>query len=122
MSAEIFQLPLTDEKLKEFAVVQEVVNGEMILRTDGAHLIALLTFLRDDSHCLFKQLVDVAGAAPVSLDFLQTDDVGISHRLDRSCHVESKVGPKRVLDVERGDRNRVHASQRRRHRSERVDS
>lgn len=37
----------------------QAVNGEIVLHTDGAQLIALLTFLRDDPQCLFKQLVDV---------------------------------------------------------------
>ncbi len=39
----------------------QVVNNEMILWTDGAHLVALLTFLRDNPQTLCKQLVDIAG-------------------------------------------------------------
>ena len=35
--------------------------GELMLETRGEKLIALLTFLRDDPKCLFKQLVDVCG-------------------------------------------------------------
>jgi NADH-quinone oxidoreductase subunit C len=35
--------------------------GELILETTPDRLIALLTFLRDDPKCLFKQLIDVCG-------------------------------------------------------------
>lgn len=39
----------------------EVILGEAILHTDHAHILPLLTFLRDDPQCLFKQLIDVCG-------------------------------------------------------------
>ena len=35
--------------------------GELMLETTPDKVIALLTFLRDDPKCLFKQLVDVCG-------------------------------------------------------------
>ena len=35
--------------------------GELMLETTGDKVIALLTFLRDDPKCLFKQLIDVCG-------------------------------------------------------------
>ena len=35
--------------------------GELMLETTPERLIALLTFLRDDPRCLFKQLMDVCG-------------------------------------------------------------
>src|SRR5262249_47331856 len=35
--------------------------GELMLDVQPAGLIALLTFLRDDPRCLFKQLVDISG-------------------------------------------------------------
>ena len=35
--------------------------GELMLETTPDKLLALLTFLRDDPKCLFKQLVDVCG-------------------------------------------------------------
>ena len=35
--------------------------GELMLETTPAGLVALITFLRDDPRCLFKQLVDVCG-------------------------------------------------------------
>src|SRR5260221_1116344 len=35
--------------------------GELMLETTPAGLVALLTFLRDDPKCLFKQLIDVCG-------------------------------------------------------------
>ncbi len=36
-----------------------VVNGELVLVTDASHIAPLLTFLRDDEHCRFSQLMDV---------------------------------------------------------------
>ena len=36
--------------------------GELTVETTIDRLIGLLTFLRDDSDCLFKQLVDICGA------------------------------------------------------------
>lgn len=38
-----------------------LINGEMVLTTDSAHVVELLTHLRDNENCLFKQLVDVCG-------------------------------------------------------------
>ena len=40
-------------------VSHTVALGELILVTDAAHVVDLLTFLRDDEHCLFSQLTDV---------------------------------------------------------------
>ena len=37
----------------------DVAYGELMLRTEPACLVKLLTFLRDDQNCQFKQLVDV---------------------------------------------------------------
>jgi NADH-quinone oxidoreductase subunit C len=39
----------------------EIVVGELILWTTPASLLALLEFLRDDSRCLFRMLVDICG-------------------------------------------------------------
>ena len=39
----------------------DIVNDELILVVDGEGVTRLLTFLRDDSNCLFKQLVDLCG-------------------------------------------------------------
>ena len=38
-----------------------VNNGEMVLVTDGAHLVELMTALRDNPNTLFKQLIDICG-------------------------------------------------------------
>lgn len=38
-----------------------VVGGEMLVTTDGEHVVELLTHLRDNPNCLFAQLVDVCG-------------------------------------------------------------
>jgi len=42
-------------------IVAHVRLGELMLDTTPDKLIGLLTFLRDDPRCLFKQLVDVCG-------------------------------------------------------------
>ncbi len=39
----------------------KVALGELMLEVTGDKLIALLTFLRDDPKCLFKQLIDICG-------------------------------------------------------------
>ena len=39
----------------------ELRLGELMLETTPDKVIALLTYLRDDSKCLFKQLIDVCG-------------------------------------------------------------
>ncbi len=48
-------------RLPEFSASAEMIAGELVLRTTRAQVVALLTYLRDDADCLFKQLVDVAG-------------------------------------------------------------
>jgi NADH-quinone oxidoreductase subunit C len=39
----------------------EVIRGELIVHAAREQLLALLTFLRDDKECLFRQLVDITG-------------------------------------------------------------
>ena len=39
----------------------EVSNDELCLVVEGGTIARLLTFLRDDSNCLFKQLMDICG-------------------------------------------------------------
>ena len=39
----------------------DIAYGELTLKTDGARVIALLTFLRDDVQCGFVNLVDICG-------------------------------------------------------------
>jgi len=49
-------------KANERAVLASYVRlGELMIDARPEGLIALLTFLRDDPRCLFKQLVDVCG-------------------------------------------------------------
>lgn len=38
-----------------------IVGGELVLHTTRDKLVALVTFLRDDAKCKFRQLVDIAG-------------------------------------------------------------
>jgi NADH-quinone oxidoreductase subunit C len=55
------------ESLAEYIAVSQgsavrswrVASNELTLVTDAAHVVALLTFLRDDSGTLFKQCVDI---------------------------------------------------------------
>ena len=42
----------------------EIRHDQLILWTDADGVVRLLTFLRDDSNCLFKLLVDIAGHEP----------------------------------------------------------
>ena len=39
----------------------EIHHDQLIVWTDGDGIVRLLTFLRDDSNCLFKLLVDICG-------------------------------------------------------------
>ena len=48
--------------LPEDVLETHVANGELALHVRSAAIIKVLTFLRDDSACLFKVLVDVCGA------------------------------------------------------------
>ena len=40
----------------------DIAYGELTLKTDGARVIALLTFLRDDVQCQFVSFIDISGA------------------------------------------------------------
>jgi NADH-quinone oxidoreductase subunit C len=42
-------------------VVPTVVMDELTLAVDGAHVVALTTFLRDDPRCLFVNFIDLCG-------------------------------------------------------------
>jgi NADH-quinone oxidoreductase subunit C len=42
-------------------LLAEIVNDEVVITASREQLVKLLTFLRDDGECLFKQLVDVSG-------------------------------------------------------------
>ncbi len=52
---------LGDHIAQATGAVPSVRLGELMLETTPEKLIALLTFLRDDPKCLFKQLCDVSG-------------------------------------------------------------
>ncbi len=49
------------QQLGDTIVSQEFVAGEHILTVLPANIEAVLTFLKDDAECLFKQLVDLCG-------------------------------------------------------------
>lgn len=49
------------DKSKGAVLDGQLVNGELILITDHAHVVSLLTFLRDDPQCLCSQLIDISG-------------------------------------------------------------
>ncbi len=48
--------------LEDDSVKPEISHGELTLHAGRASVIKLLTFLRDDTNCRFRQLVDVCGA------------------------------------------------------------
>ena len=39
-----------------------IAHDELTIEVDAASLVKILTFLRDDSNCLYKQLIDLCGA------------------------------------------------------------
>lgn len=39
----------------------DMIHGELIVRAVRPSIVKLIAFLRDDSNCLFKQLVDICG-------------------------------------------------------------
>ncbi|HLN22854.1 MAG TPA: NADH-quinone oxidoreductase subunit C [Patescibacteria group bacterium] len=47
--------------LSQEVLKAEVLKGELIVTVRGATIQKVLTFLRDDANCLFKQLMDVCG-------------------------------------------------------------
>jgi NADH-quinone oxidoreductase subunit C len=48
--------------LSEAVVAVEIVAGELVVRVHRERIVRVLTFLRDDVNCQFKQLMDVCGA------------------------------------------------------------
>lgn len=49
------------ERLENEVISHGVAFGELTLTVRAEHIQKVLTFLRDDSDCLFKQLIDVCG-------------------------------------------------------------
>ncbi len=47
--------------LGDIPIDADVVRGELTFITPASSIIKVLTFLRDDTNCLFKMLVDVCG-------------------------------------------------------------
>jgi len=45
--------------LERFSATYEVINGESVVLVDVAHLLPLLSYLRDDESQLYKQLTEV---------------------------------------------------------------
>lgn len=50
------------DKLGAYGAAVLVMNGETVVSAPAANILPVLTFLRDDPACLFKQLQDVCGA------------------------------------------------------------
>ena len=72
--------------------------GELMLDTTPDKLIALLTFLRDDPRCLFKQLVDVCG-----VDWPEREK-----RFDVVYHLLSPTKNRRIrVKIEAGEDTRI---------------
>lgn len=51
---------LTDP-LGDFVLATEIANGELTVQVAPVSIVKVLTFLRDDVNCQFKQLMDVCG-------------------------------------------------------------
>ena len=49
------------DALRDAMLDYEIRRGELAIRTPRASIVKVLTFLRDDSNCQFKQLVDLCG-------------------------------------------------------------
>jgi NADH:ubiquinone oxidoreductase subunit C len=47
--------------LEDLALEATVVRGELTLTVPAASIVRVLTYLRDETNCLFKMLVDVCG-------------------------------------------------------------
>jgi NADH-quinone oxidoreductase subunit C len=80
-----------------------IAHGELMVQVKAAGLIAVLHFLRDDPHCLFKQLIDVCGADypddPVRFEVIynllslkHNQRVRLKLRTDEETPVPSAVG------------------------------
>ncbi len=50
------------ENLANDIVSADVLHGELTLKARADQIVKVLTFLRDDPECMFKQLVDICGA------------------------------------------------------------
>ena len=60
MSQALTELGSTvSQALAQNVIKVEIIHGELILWVPRAAIVPVLTFLRDDSRCLFKMLVDV---------------------------------------------------------------
>jgi NADH-quinone oxidoreductase subunit C len=49
------------EKQEQAVLRTEVAKGELCVHAQAAHIVKLLSFLRDDPQCLFKVLIDICG-------------------------------------------------------------
>jgi len=48
-------------ELGDAVTATEIINGELVLHTSREALIKVMTFLRDDVNCQFKQLMELCG-------------------------------------------------------------
>ena len=49
-------------RLSDILVSARIELGELIITVQRASIVRLMTFLRDDANCQFKQLIDLCGA------------------------------------------------------------
>jgi len=47
--------------MPQYVLEADLQHGELVVRASSDGLVKVMTFLRDDSNCLFKQLVDLCG-------------------------------------------------------------
>ncbi len=73
----------------------EIVCGQLVLNANRSAIVKVLTFLRDDAHCHFKQLVDICG-----VDYPEREE-----RFDVVYHLLSMSHNNRVRVKVRTDEN-----------------
>ena len=56
-------------ELGDAITATEIINGELVLHTSREALIKVMTFLRDDVNCQFKQLMELCG-----VDYPENDE------------------------------------------------
>ena len=82
----------------------EVVLGELILTVKRDSIVRVLTFLRDDASCLFKQLMDVCGvdypSRPERFDVVY-NLLGLkhNHRIRVKLHTDEQAQVPSVIGV-----------------------
>ena len=88
---EFLQTALSDEIIKVYTS-----NDELTLVISPSSIIRVLSFLKEDGHCLFRQLIDICGADyPHVMPRFEVIYHLLSHKLNQRIRVKVKT------DIER---------------------